>query len=126
MARATAGSHSRFHRSSGPGGLDPADENDRSLLLRVAHPELDGGEEAVIVDGEEMNPRLHLVKHEIVAHLAAPMRPSAGARRSASRAKSKLSHVCPITHRPRVAATAHGRCAVTRVARSLAAHPGQR
>ena len=42
-----------------PERLDPADEDDRSLLLAAAHPELDSG--------EEMNPRLHLVMHEIVA-----------------------------------------------------------
>jgi hypothetical protein len=42
-----------------PEGLDPADEDDRSLLLTAAHPELDGS--------EEINPQLHLVMHEIVA-----------------------------------------------------------
>ena len=51
-----------------PGGapphLDPADEDDRAELIRLAHPELaaaiDAGEEDVVVDGEAVNPRLHL------------------------------------------------------------------
>jgi Domain of unknown function (DUF1841) len=47
--------------------LDAADADDRALLIRAAHPELDTGEETVIVDGREMNPRLHLTIHEIVA-----------------------------------------------------------
>jgi hypothetical protein len=50
-----------------PAGLDPTDEDDRSLLLSAAHPGLDSGEETLIVGGEEMNPRLHLLMHEIVA-----------------------------------------------------------
>jgi hypothetical protein len=47
--------------------LDPADEDDRSVLLAAAHPELDTAEETVVVGGQEMNPRLHLTLHEIVA-----------------------------------------------------------
>jgi hypothetical protein len=47
--------------------LDPDDEDDRSLLLSLAHPELDTDEETIVLAGEEMNPRLHLVIHEIVA-----------------------------------------------------------
>jgi hypothetical protein len=35
--------------------LDPADEDDRSVLLDAAHPELDPGEETA----GEMNPRQH-------------------------------------------------------------------
>jgi hypothetical protein len=47
--------------------LDPADADQRSLLIRAAHPELDTDAEAVLVAGREMNPRLHLTIHEIVA-----------------------------------------------------------
>ena len=47
--------------------LDPADPDDRAVLIRAAHPGLDTDLEAVIVDGEEFNPRLHLTVHEIVA-----------------------------------------------------------
>ena len=57
-----------------PGGapphLDPAVEDDRAELIRLAHPELaaaiDVGEE-VVVDGESVNPRLLLVMHQVVA-----------------------------------------------------------
>jgi Domain of unknown function (DUF1841) len=47
--------------------LDPADADERALLIRAAHPELDTEAETVVVDGREMNPRLHLTIHEIVA-----------------------------------------------------------
>jgi hypothetical protein len=47
--------------------LDPADEDDRSVLFAAGHPELDTEAETVVVDGQEMNPRLHLILHEIVA-----------------------------------------------------------
>lgn len=47
--------------------LDAADADDRAVLIRAAHPELDTKAETVIVDGREMNPRLHLAIHEIVA-----------------------------------------------------------
>jgi hypothetical protein len=47
--------------------LDPADHDDRSLLLRAAHPELDFDAETVVVAGQEMNPRLHIAMHEVVA-----------------------------------------------------------
>jgi hypothetical protein len=47
--------------------LDPADPDERALLIRAAHPELDTELETMIVDGREMNPRLHLSVHEIVA-----------------------------------------------------------
>lgn len=55
--------------SSEPGTefLDPADPDDRALLIRAAHPELDVERETVVVDGREINPRLHLTMHEIVA-----------------------------------------------------------
>ena len=47
--------------------LDPADPDERALLIAAAHPELDPEAETVLVDGQEMNPRLHLTIHEIVA-----------------------------------------------------------
>lgn len=50
-----------------PDHLDPTDEDDRSILLEAAHPELDTSAETTRVAGQEMNPRLHLVMHEIVA-----------------------------------------------------------
>ena len=37
------------------------------MLIRAAHPELDTDVETVIVEGREINPRLHLRIHEIVA-----------------------------------------------------------
>jgi hypothetical protein len=48
--------------------LDPADADDRALLIAAAHPELDTKAETVLVDGREINPRLHLTIHEIVAN----------------------------------------------------------
>jgi hypothetical protein len=54
-----------------PAVLDPADPDDRALLLRAAHPEVDAalqdGRETVVVDEQEINPRLHLAIHEVVA-----------------------------------------------------------
>lgn len=51
--------------------LDPEDPDERTILIRLAHPDLDDaieeGSETVVVDGEEMNPRLHLAIHEVVA-----------------------------------------------------------
>jgi uncharacterized protein DUF1841 len=47
--------------------LDPTDADDRALLIAAAHPELDTEAEAALVDGNEINPRLHLTMHEIVA-----------------------------------------------------------
>ncbi len=46
---------------------DPVDPEERELLIRAAHPELDTDAETVVVEGREMNPRLHLTIHEIVA-----------------------------------------------------------
>jgi len=50
--------------------LDPADRDERRILIEGEHPEfadaLDRDVEFVIVDGEEMNPRLHLTLHEII------------------------------------------------------------
>jgi hypothetical protein len=52
--------------------LDPADPDDRALLFRAAHPELDAaitdGREIAVVDGQEINPRLHMALHEVVAN----------------------------------------------------------
>jgi hypothetical protein len=58
-----------------PGGapphLDPTDEDDRAELIRLAHPELaaaiDAGEEVVVMGGEAVNSRLHLLMHQVVA-----------------------------------------------------------
>ena len=47
--------------------LDPADADDRAQLIRAAHPELDTDQETVVIGGHEINPRLHLTLHEIVA-----------------------------------------------------------
>ena len=47
--------------------LDPNDADDRALLIAAAHPELDTDAETALVDGHEINPRLHLTIHEIVA-----------------------------------------------------------
>jgi hypothetical protein len=47
--------------------VDPNDADDRALLIAAAHPELDTEAETVLVDGHEINPRLHLTIHEIVA-----------------------------------------------------------
>jgi Domain of unknown function (DUF1841) len=54
-----------------PAHLDPADEDDRAELIRLAHPRLAAalaaGEEVVIIRGEAVNPRLHLLMHQAVA-----------------------------------------------------------
>jgi hypothetical protein len=54
-----------------PSHLDPADDDDCAELIRLAHPELagaiDAGEEVVVIDGEAVNPRLHLLMHQVVA-----------------------------------------------------------
>jgi hypothetical protein len=51
--------------------LSPDDPDERSVLIRLAHPDLDEavreGRETVLVGGEEMNPRLHFAIHEVVA-----------------------------------------------------------
>lgn len=47
--------------------LDANDADDRALLIAAAHPELDTDAETAVVEGREMNPRLHLTIHEIVA-----------------------------------------------------------
>jgi hypothetical protein len=54
-----------------PSTLDPADEDDRAELIRLAHPELaaaiEAGEEVVVTGVEAVNPRLHLLMHHVVA-----------------------------------------------------------
>lgn len=54
------------------GYLDPADPDDRSLLIRFEHPEFEEAREAgwdeIVIDGEVMNPHLHLAIHEVVAN----------------------------------------------------------
>jgi len=51
--------------------LDPTDPDERSVLIHLAHPTLDDaidrGDDELIVDGRAMNPRLHLIIHEVVA-----------------------------------------------------------
>jgi uncharacterized protein DUF1841 len=47
--------------------LDPTDPDERALLIRAAHPELDTDQETMVIGGSEINPRLHLALHEIVA-----------------------------------------------------------
>jgi hypothetical protein len=47
--------------------LDPNDADDRALLIAAAHSELDTTAETALVEGREMNPRLHLTIHEIIA-----------------------------------------------------------
>jgi hypothetical protein len=51
--------------------LDPADEDERALLIRAEHPELADaikrGDEEIELDGQAVNPRLHLTIHEILA-----------------------------------------------------------
>jgi len=51
--------------------LNPADEDDRALLIEAWHPEFADaahGDDDVILDGELVNPRLHLAMHEVVAN----------------------------------------------------------
>jgi hypothetical protein len=51
--------------------LDPEDPDDRRLLIEAEHPQLvdalERNEEVAVVDGEEVDPRLHLTIHEIIA-----------------------------------------------------------
>lgn len=52
--------------------LDPADPDDRSLLIRFEHPEfeeaLQAGLGEIPLDGGVINPGLHLTLHEVVAN----------------------------------------------------------
>ena len=51
--------------------VDPGDENDRWVLVAAEHPDLhaavDAGEREIAVDGQIINPALHLGLHEAVA-----------------------------------------------------------
>jgi Domain of unknown function (DUF1841) len=50
--------------------LDPGDEDERALLIEALHPEFADalqGEDDVIIDGEPVNPRLHVAMHQVVA-----------------------------------------------------------
>ncbi len=53
------------------GLLDPTDPDERAALIRLAHPAfedaIERGDDELIVDGRVMNPRLHLMVHEVVA-----------------------------------------------------------
>ena len=52
--------------------LDPADPDERSLLIRFEHPEfaaaLDAGWDEIELDGTVMSPNQHLTIHEVVAN----------------------------------------------------------
>jgi len=51
--------------------LDPGDEDGRALLLEALHPEFADalhGDGDVIIDGEPVNPRLHVAMHQVVAN----------------------------------------------------------
>lgn len=52
--------------------LDPADPDDRHLLIMSEHPDLaraiERGEDELVIDGEPMNPHLHIQVHEVVAN----------------------------------------------------------
>ena len=52
--------------------LDPADEDDRRVLILSEHPELaqalDSDQEEGKLEEGEMNPRMHIAVHEIVAN----------------------------------------------------------
>jgi hypothetical protein len=52
--------------------LDPADPNDRHILIEAEHPELHDALRAdvdeIVVEGEPMSPRLHISMHEVVTN----------------------------------------------------------
>jgi hypothetical protein len=51
--------------------LDPGDEDELGFLIEARHPEFADAlriDEDVIVDGEPVNPRLHVAMHQIVAN----------------------------------------------------------
>jgi hypothetical protein len=51
--------------------LDPGNEDEREFLIEALHPEfadaLRSGED-VIIDGEQVNPRMHVAMHQVVAN----------------------------------------------------------
>lgn len=52
--------------------LDPTDPDDRHFLILAEHPDLaraiERGEQEVVIDGTPMNPRLHIIMHELIAN----------------------------------------------------------
>jgi hypothetical protein len=51
--------------------LDPGDEDECGFLIEALHPEFAdalGRHDDVIVDGEPVNPRLHVAMHQVVAN----------------------------------------------------------
>lgn len=52
--------------------LDPDDPDDRRVLIEAEHPELRKalrrGDDEIVLHGQPMSPRLHIVMHEIVAN----------------------------------------------------------
>jgi len=52
--------------------LDPADQDDRRMLIEAEHPELHQalrrGDDEILLHGQPMSPRLHIAMHEIVAN----------------------------------------------------------
>ncbi len=51
--------------------LDPADEDERGLLIEALHSELEEAlhsDEEVFADGEPFSPRLHIAMHQLVAN----------------------------------------------------------
>jgi Domain of unknown function (DUF1841) len=51
--------------------LDPGDEDERALLIEALHPEFTGalnGDDDMPVDGEPVNPALHMAMHQVVAN----------------------------------------------------------
>ena len=51
--------------------LDPAEEDERALLMEALHPEFADalqGDDDVIIDGEPVSPRLHVAMHQVVAN----------------------------------------------------------
>ncbi|HSZ41412.1 MAG TPA: DUF1841 family protein [Trebonia sp.] len=53
------------------GSLDTGEEDDRALLFEAWHPQFAGAFEGggdVVVDGESVNPRLHVAMHQVVAN----------------------------------------------------------
>jgi hypothetical protein len=51
--------------------LDPSDRDDRAILIRLGHPEIDralrAGQDEIEIDGHVVNGQLHLTMHEIIA-----------------------------------------------------------
>jgi len=53
--------------------FDPADPDDRGILVRAEHPEFEDAlrrdlDEVLVPGGHRVNPRLHLALHEVVAN----------------------------------------------------------